>query len=155
MKLKQLSIFLENSPGRLYEATQAFGEAGINLRSLCISDTSDFGVLRILVSDIQKARRVVMEKQMPARVDDVVAAEIEDVPGSLARLLRPFKESRVNVEYMYALAGTSSGKAVMVFRFSDNDRAIEILRRHNVRILDADTFGILEGAGQGPGESEG
>ncbi|GAB4365157.1 MAG: ACT domain-containing protein [Deltaproteobacteria bacterium] len=154
MKLKQLSIFLENSPGRLYEATQAFGEAGINLRSLCISDTSsDFGVLRILVSDIQRARRVVMEKQLPARVDDVVAAEIEDVPGSLARLLKPFKESRVNVEYMYALAGTSSGKAVMVFRFSDNDRAIEILKRHRVRILDAETFGMIEGGGGPPGEA--
>jgi len=156
MKLKQLSIFLENSPGRLYETAQAFGEAGINLRSLCISDTSsDFGVLRILVSDIQRARRVVMEKQLPARVDDVVAAEIEDVPGSLARLLRPFKESRVNVEYMYALAGTSSGKAVMVFRFSDNDRAIEILRAHKVRILDAETFGMIEGAGGPSGEAKG
>ncbi len=156
MKLKQLSIFLENSPGRLYEATLAFGEAGINLRSLCISDaSSDFGVLRILVSDIQRARRVVMEKQLPARVDDVVAAEIEDVPGSLARLLRPFKESRVNVEYMYALAGTASGKAVMVFRFSDNDRAIEILRRHKVRILDAETFGMIEGGGGPSGEAGG
>jgi len=156
MKLKQLSIFLENSPGRLYETALAFGEAGINLRSLCISDTSsDFGVLRILVSDIQRARRVVMEKQLPARVDDVVAAEIEDVPGSLARLLRPFKESRVNVEYMYALAGTSSGKAVMVFRFNDNDRAIEILRAHKVRILDAETFGMIEGAGGPAGEAKG
>ena len=156
MKLKQLSIFLENSPGRLYEATQAFGEAGINLRSLCISDSSsDFGVLRILVSDIQRARRVAMKKQLPARIDDVIAAEIEDVPGSLARLLRPFKESRVNVEYMYALAGTSSGKAVMVFRFSDNDRAIEILRVHKVRILDAETFGMIEGAGGSPGETGG
>lgn len=157
MKLKQLSIFLENSPGRLYEATQAFGEAGINLRSLCISDaSSDFGVLRILVSDIQRARRVVMEKHLPARVDDVVAAEIEDTPGSLARVLRPLKESRVNVEYMYALAGTgtSSGKAVMVFRFSDNDRAIDILRKHEVSILDAETLGILEGGGP-PGETNG
>lgn len=147
MKLKQLSIFLENAPGRLYEATLAFGEAGINLRSLCISDTSDFGVLRILVSDVAKARRVVMEKQLPARVDDVVAAEIDDVPGSLARVLKPFKESRVNVEYMYALAGSSSGKAVMVFRFSDNDRAIEILKRNRVKLLDADDFGILENPG--------
>jgi len=147
MKLKQLSIFLENAPGRLYEATQAFGEAGINLRSLCISDTSDFGVLRILVSDVARARRVVMEKQLPARIDDVVAAEIDDVPGSLARVLKPFKESRVNVEYMYALAGGTSGKAVMVFRFSDNDRAIEILKRNHVRLLSADDFGILENPG--------
>ncbi|HZW36846.1 MAG: amino acid-binding protein [Deltaproteobacteria bacterium] len=144
MKLKQLSIFLENAPGRLYEATQALGDAGINLRSLCISDTADFGVLRILVSDVAAARRVIMEKQLPARVDDVVAAEIEDTPGSLARLLYPFKETRVNVEYMYALAGTSSGKAVMIFRFSDNDRAIEILKANRVKLLDAESFGILE-----------
>ena len=147
MKLKQLSVFLENAPGRLYEATQALGEAGINLRSLCISDTSDFGVLRILVSDIATARRVIMEKQLPARVDDVVAVEIEDTPGSLARLLRPFKETKVNVEYMYALAGTSSGKAVMVFRFSDNDRAIEILRGNGIRPLDAESFGMIDNPG--------
>lgn len=147
MKLKQLSIFLENAPGRLYEATQALGEAGINLRALCISDTSDFGVLRILVSDVATARRVIMETQLPARVDDVVAAEIEDTPGSLARVLYPFKETKVNVEYMYALAGTSSGKAVMVFRFSDNDRAIEILQRNKVKLLDAAVFGIVENPG--------
>ncbi|RJP23999.1 MAG: amino acid-binding protein [Deltaproteobacteria bacterium] len=144
MKLKQLSVFLENAPGRLYEATQALGDAGLNLRSLCISDSSDFGVLRILVSDVARARRVIMEKQLPARVDEVVAAEIEDIPGSLARLLLPFKETKVNVEYMYALAGTSSGKAVMIFRFSDNDRAIEILRSNHVKLLDAEAFGILE-----------
>jgi hypothetical protein len=144
LKLKQLSIFLENAPGRLYEATRALGEAGINLRSLSISDSSDFGVLRILVSDVPKARRVIMEKQMPARIDDVVAVEIDDTPGSLARILNPFKEMRVNVEYMYALAGASSGKAVMVFRFSDNDKAIEILRANEIRILDAEAFGMLE-----------
>lgn len=147
MKLKQLSVFLENAPGRLYEATHALGEAGLNLRSLSICDTSGFGVLRILVSDVVKARRVIMEKQLPARVDDVVAVEIEDTPGSLAnKVLRPFLEHQVNVEYMYALAGTgtSSGKAVMVFRFSDNDRAIEILQGNNIKILDARSFGILE-----------
>jgi hypothetical protein len=81
---------------------------------------------------------------MPARVDDVVAVEIDDVPGSLARVLRPFQEKRVNVEYMYALAGASSGKAVMVFRFNDNDKAIDILRSNKVRILDAVAFGMLE-----------
>jgi hypothetical protein len=73
--------------------------------------------------------------------------EIEDAPGSLARLLRPFRETKVNVEYMYALAGTSSGKAVMVFRFSDNDRAIEILRGSRVKLLDAESFGMIENPG--------
>lgn len=146
MKLKQLSVFLENSPGRLYEATQALGAAGINLRSLSICDTLEFGVLRILVSDVALARRVIMEKQLPARVDDVVAVEIADVPGSLAQVLYLFKESQVNIEYMYALAGTgvSSDRAVMVFRFSDNDRAIEILRAHQIKLLDARDFGIVD-----------
>ena len=84
MKLKQLSVFLENAPGRLYEATNALGEAGLNLRSLSICENSGFGVLRILVSDVVKARRIIMEKQLPARVDDVIAVEIDDVPGTLA-----------------------------------------------------------------------
>jgi len=144
MKLKQISIFLENAPGRLYEATQALGEAGLNLRSLSICDVSGFGVLRILVSDVAKARRVIMEKQLPARVDDVIAAEIVDAPGSLAKILKFLMESRINIEYMYALAGTSSGKAVMVFSFSDNDRAIKLLQENHIRILDAESFGILE-----------
>lgn len=150
MKLKQLSVFLENSPGRLYEATHALGEAGINLRSLSICDTAGFGVLRILVSDVVKARRVIMEKQLPARVDDVVAIEIDDTPGSLANsVLKLFLENMVNVDYMYALAGTgsSSGKAVMVFRFSDNDQAIELLQRNNIKILDPESFGILDNPG--------
>ena len=146
MKLKQLSVFLENSPGRLYEATQALGAAGINLRSLSICDTMEFGVLRILVSDVALARRVIMEKQLPARVDDVVAVEIADVPGSLASVLYLFRESQVNIEYMYALAGTggSSDKAVMVFRFSDNDKAIEILLAHHIKLLNARDFGIVD-----------
>jgi len=141
--LKQISIFLENSPGRLYEATQALGEADINLRSLSICDVSGFGVLRILVSDVAKARSVIMEKQFPARVDEVVAAEISDNPGSLAKALKVLKENKVNVDYMYALAGTSSGKAVMVFSFSDNDQAIKLLQENNIIILDAESFGIL------------
>jgi hypothetical protein len=150
MKLKQLSVFLENAPGRLYEATHALGEAGLNLRSLTICDTSGFGVLRILVSDVVKARRVIMEKQLPARIDEVIAIEIEDTPGSLAdRVLRLFLGTTVNVEYMYALAGTgaSSGKAVMVFRFSDNDRAIELMRGNGIKILDAESFGMVDTQG--------
>ena len=143
-KLKQISIFLENAPGRLYAATQALGEAGLNLRSLSICDVSGFGVLRILISDVAKARRIIMEKQFPARVDDVVAVEIQDTPGSLAKVLKVLMEHKVNVEYMYALAGTSSGKAVMVFNFSDNDLAIRLLQEIPVKILDPESFGILE-----------
>jgi hypothetical protein len=145
MKLKQLSIFLENAPGRLYAVTKALGEAGLNLRAHCICDTSsDFGVLRILVSDLPTARGVVMDNYIPARVDDVVAAELVDTPGSLAAILELLLGTKVNVEYMYAVAGATQGKAVMIFRFSDNDRAIEILQTNGVRLLDAEAFGMIE-----------
>ncbi len=144
MKLHQISVFLENAPGRLYEVTKALGDAGINLRALSLVDTAGFGVLRLLVSDIAKARRVVMQLHLPARVDEVVAVEIDDRPGSLARTLEPLQKAGINVEYMYAFTGFTSDKAVMVFRFSDNDRAIEVLKEHGARILDAEAFGMLE-----------
>lgn len=145
MKLKQLSIFLENAPGRLYEVTQALGDAGINLRAHCISDTShDFGVLRILVSDLAKARGVIMNSLFPARVDEVIAVEITDSPGSLAGILKLFLGTKVNVEYMYAVAGATQGSAVMVFRFNENDLAIDIMQKNGIQLLDAAAFGILE-----------
>ncbi len=144
MKLQQLSIPLENSPGRLHDVVRALGDAGINLRAHCICDSAhDFGVLRILVSDLAAARGVIMEKLIPARVEDVVAVEIDDSPGSLADLLSLFTGTRINVEYMYAVAGANLQKAVMVFRFSAIDQAIETLKNNGAKLLDADSFGIL------------
>ncbi|MCP4369837.1 MAG: amino acid-binding protein [Deltaproteobacteria bacterium] len=142
MKLKQIVISIENSPGRLLEVTRALGEAGINLRALNLVDTGAFGQLRLLVSDIAAARRLLMEMQIPAFVNEVVAAEIEDKPGSLAKLLEPLVEANVNVVFMYAFIGLSSEKAVMIFRFSDNDKAIEVLQAGGVKMLDANAFGI-------------
>ncbi len=144
MKLKQIAIAIENSPGRLYEVTKALGDAGINLRALSLVDTGAFGQLRLLVSDIATTRRILMKMQMPARVNEVVAVEIEDKPGSLARMLKPLTEGGVAVLYTYAFVGFSEGKAVMIFRFSDNDRAIQILQQEGMKLLDAEAFGILD-----------
>ena len=144
MKLKQITISIENSPGRLYEVTHALGEAGINLRALNLVDTGAFGQLRLLVSDIATTRRILMELQMPAKVNEVVAVEIEDRPGMLAALLKPLKDAGVNVLYTYAFVGFYAGKAVMIFRFSDNDEAIRILLESGHVLLDAEAFGILE-----------
>lgn len=144
MLLKQISIFIENSPGRLYEITNTLGEAGINLRALSLVDKGDFGVLRLLVSDVATARRIMMEKQLPARVDDVVAAEIDDKPGSLAQILRHLTTAHINVQYMYAFVGFSGGKAIMIFHFSDNNKAIGILQKQGVRLLDAEAFALTE-----------
>lgn len=143
MKLKQISIFIENSPGRLYEVTRAIGDAGINLRALNLVDTGDFGKLRLLVSDVATTRQIVMKHHWPARVDEVVAVEIEDKPGYLANMLEPLKNSGVNVVHMYAYVGFSSGKAVMIFRFNDIDRAIGIIEKSGYKVLDAEAFGIL------------
>jgi hypothetical protein len=144
MKLKQIVVSIENAPGRLYEVTNALGQAGINLRALNLVDTGAFGQLRLLVSKVAKARRILMEMAIPAHINEVVAVEIEDKPGSLAQVLKPLYESNVQVIYTYAFIGFSQGKAVMIFRFSDNDRAIEVLQVNNVNLLDADSFGILE-----------
>lgn len=144
MKLKQIVISIENATGRLFEVTEALGKAGINLRALNLVDTGAFGQLRLLVSDVATARRILMEMQIPAFVNEVVAAEIEDRPGSLAAVLKPLKDANINVIFMYAFIGFSSGGAVMIFRFSDNDKAVEILQASKVRILDSEAFGILE-----------
>ncbi len=144
MKLKQIVISIENAPGRLYEVTNALGKAGINLRALNLVDTGAFGQLRLLVSDVSKARRILMEMHIPAQVNEVVAVEIEDKPGQLASVLRPLKDANVHVLFMYAYFRQTADKAVMIFRFSDNDRAIEILKSQGVTICDAEKFGILE-----------
>jgi len=122
MTLKQISIFLENSPGRLLEVTQAFGAAGINLRALSLAGTSGFGVLRLIVSDLNKARNIAMEHHWPARVDNVLAVRLPDKSGSLADLLTPLKEAQIDVEYMYAFTGYSFEQAVMIFGFKNIEK---------------------------------
>jgi hypothetical protein len=144
MKLKQIVVSIENAPGRLFEVTNALGKAGINLRALNLVDTGAFGQLRLLVSDVVKARQILMAMAIPAHVNEVVAAEIEDKPGSLAKILQPLIEANVQVIFTYAFIGFSQDKAVMIFRFSDNDKAIEVLQTHGVRLLDSKSFGILE-----------
>ncbi len=148
MKLKQIVVSIENAPGRLFEVTKALGKAGIFLRALNLVDTGAFGQLRLLVSDVPKARQILMEMEIPAFVNEVVAAEIADKPGSLARILQPLTDANVYVVFMYAFIGFSQGKAVMIFRFSDNDKAIEVMQSKNVTLMDAKAFDILESPGQ-------
>ena len=144
MKLMQIAISIENSPTRLYEVTRALGDAGINLRALNLVDTGLFGQLRLLVSDLPTTRRILMEMQIPAQVNEVVAAEIEDKPGSLAALLKYLVDAGIVVKYTYAYVRMSEGSAIMIFRFSDNDKAVELLQEKGVKLLDAETFGIIE-----------
>ncbi len=144
MNLKQINISLENRHGRLYEVSRALGDLGINIRALNLVDSGAFGQLRILVSDWIAARRYLMEKHLPAKIDDVVAVEIEDRPGSLADMLEHLYNTDINVQYSYAYVGGTVGNAVMIFSFSDNEGAVKILREKNYKILNAEDFGIIE-----------
>ncbi len=142
MKLKQVVLSIENSPNRLYEVTRVLGDAGINLRALNLVDTGAFGQVRLLVSDVAKTRQILMEMQMPAYVNEVVAVEIDDRPGHVAKILKPLTEAGVLVKYTYAFTGFFPDKAMMIFRFNDNDKAINVLKKVGAVIHGPDAFGI-------------
>ena len=147
MKLKQISVQIENSQDRLYEFTRALADEGINLRALTLVDTGNFGELRVLVSDTSTARQILMKRDIPARVDDVVAVQMEDKPGQLADLLERLMEVGIKIKYGYALAGMDSGKAIMIFRFEDNDKAIKILTEKEIHLMDRESFNKLAATG--------
>ncbi len=138
MKAKQLSIFLENKVGRLAEVTGVLGERGINIRALSLADTSDFGVLRLIVDDPTKAQEALKEEGYTVSTTEVIAVKVPDKPGGLGRVLRSFIGLGVNIEYMYAFAGKNGDNAVVVLRVDDPERAIPVLREHGVGLLTED-----------------
>jgi hypothetical protein len=137
MKVKQLSIFLENQSGRLAEVTGALGEQGINIRALSLADTSGFGILRLIVNDIKKAHHILDSMGFTVRETDVAAIEIPDTPGGLAMILRALADAGINVEYMYAFVQKSAEHAVVIFRIENLDAAIKALQAKGVRLLSA------------------
>ncbi len=136
MKVEQISIFLENKAGRLAEVTGILGDAGINIRALSLADTSDFGILRLIVHDNEKAKRVLKEHGFTVGRTEVVAAEVEDRPGGLNRILQILFEAGINVEYMYAFVQQSGQNAVLIFRFDDIDNAVDVLIRNGVTVIE-------------------
>ncbi len=135
MKVEQISIFLENKSGRLAEVTEILAKAGINIRALSLADTADFGILRLIVNTTEKAKTVLKENGFTVGKTEVVAIEVPDRPGGLAGILNALKGEGINVEYMYAFVQKSGENAIIIFRFDDLERAIEVLQRANVRIL--------------------
>jgi hypothetical protein len=127
MGVKQISVFLENTTGRLCEVTQTLARAGINLRAISIADTADFGILRIIVDKADEAVSALTSAGFTTRQTDVAAVEIEDKPGSLAALMEIFQKSEINIEYLYASLEGSQGKAVVIFKLEDHDKGFGIL----------------------------
>lgn len=135
MSLRQLCVELENQPGRLCSVSEAFAAAGISIRVMMLSENEEAGAFRMLVSDLEGARRVVMEMQLPARIEEVIALRIPDEPGSLARVLKPLWEQYINVLHMYAFP-VREGNAVTVFRFSEPEKALNILSNAGLKIVE-------------------
>lgn len=135
MKVKQISIFLENKSGRLAKVTKVLGENNINIRALSIADTTDFGVLRLIVNDPDKAWKILKEQDFTVSATETIAVQIPDQPGGLAGIMQILDESKINIEYMYAFVGKSGTNAVVVFRVEQIDRAIEILQQAGISLL--------------------
>ncbi len=135
MKAEQISIFLENKAGRLAGVTGTLSEAGVNIRALSMADTSDFGVLRLIVDDNGKAKLALKEKGFTVGTTDVLAVEVPDQPGGLHNILELLRNSDVNVEYMYAFVQQSGNNAVMIFRFDNIDDAAKLLSKSGVRVI--------------------
>lgn len=135
MKITQISVFLENTKGRLYEVCELLGERKINIRALTIAESPEFGILRIVVDKPEEAVKALKEKQFVSNLADIVAIEVDDRPGGLAAILKLLYDKDINIEYMYGFVEKFSEKALMVFRFEDPDKAIGILQANKVRIL--------------------
>ena len=135
MKVEQISVFLENRAGRLAEVTKTLAENQINIRALSLADTSDFGILRLIVTDNEKAKEALKAKGFTVGRTNVVAAEVGDKPGGLHAILEMLNAGGVNVEYMYAFVTQSGRNAILIFRFDRTDQAIEVLQKNSVRVL--------------------
>jgi len=140
MKVEQLSIFLENKTGRLAEVTYALSTAGINIRALSLADTSEFGILRLIVDDHEKAKVLLKEQGFTVGRTHVVAVQVEDRPGGLDNILRLLSANGINVEYMYAFVQAANKSALLILRFDKTDKALEVLTEHKIPIIPGETL---------------
>jgi hypothetical protein len=145
MKVKQLSLFLENKPGALSRPVTLLAAARLNILTLTLADTQQFGILRFIVRDWQKAKQLLEDSGFVVKVTDMVAIEVADKPGGLADILVTVEKARVNLEYMYGFTLKSEGKGLLAFRFDDPDTAIAALQKQGINpVSSAELFKRLE-----------
>lgn len=135
MQIKQLSVFVENKPGRLAEITETLAGASVDIRAISVADTSDFGILRVIVDKPDEAVKALKENGMTVSLTDVIAVGIEDVPGSFAKAVRVLADAGLTIEYMYAFVSRDKGKAYIIIRADNSEQAAEILTESGVHIL--------------------
>ena len=143
MFIKQISVFMENRPGRLAEITQVLSDNNIDMRAINIADTTDFGILRMIVDDAEKAEKVLRENNMTASVTDVLAVSIDDTVGAFSKVIALLKEENISIEYIYSFIGEKSAKAVIVIKTNNAERSLELLQEGNIRVLSSDDLNNL------------
>jgi len=133
--IKQLSVFLENEPGRLVKVTRILGDGGVDIRALTVAETADFGILRLIVDDAEKAYALLRESNVAVSLDDVLGVEVADRPGGLADIAGMLERAGVNIEYVYAFVTKSHEHAFVVLRVDDPLKAVRVLEEGSVRVL--------------------
>jgi len=139
----QLSIFLENKAGRLYDVCSFLGAKGVNIRALTVAESDSFGVLRMLVKDPHTAVKLLKDNGFVVNETEVVAVEVDDKPGGLAKVLGAIQKHKINVEYMYGFIEPGSQKAMMVFRFDNAAKAIVALKDEGIRVVGKKDLGDM------------
>ena len=144
MSVKQISVFLENRPGCLHEMTKALADNNIDMRGLSLAETSDFGIVRLIVDDVYGTANVLKSAGFIASITEVIAVEVPNVPGGLNKVLEILQGVNINVEYMYAILGNKkSESAYMIFRVNDNEAASDSLMKAGVKIMNQETLSAL------------
>jgi hypothetical protein len=136
MEVAQVSVFLENRSGGLVEVVDVLAKNGIDMKALSLADMSDFGILRLIVDDPEETRRILKEAGFTVDKTRVVAVEVPDRPGGLSETLHALRRSNINVEYMYSAARRTGDRAIIIFRFDETGRALDVLRGAGATVLD-------------------
>lgn len=144
MLIKQISVFMENRPGRLAEITKVLSDNNIDMRAINIADTTDFGILRMIVDDAEKAEKILRENHMTASVTDVLAVSIDDTVGAFSSVIEILKDADISIEYIYSFIGEKSSKAVIVIKTNDCERSAVVLRDNGILVLSKEDFNNLK-----------
>lgn len=144
MYVKQISVFMENRPGRLAEITKVLSDNDIDIRAINIADTADFGILRMIVNDEVKAEKVLRDNQMTANISDVIAISISDSVGAFSKVIQLLKDKDISIEYIYSFIGEKSTKAVIVLKTSDLEASLEVLNKNGVTVLTKEDVNNLD-----------
>jgi hypothetical protein len=139
MLVKQISVFLENKSGRLADVTKALGDNGINIGALSLADTKDFGILRLIVNEPDKAEHVLRDLGFAVRIANVLAISVPDRPGGLAEVLGILGAESVDIEYLYAFVGKRSENAIVIMRIEQPEKALDLMQKAGITVLPSKT----------------